>query len=74
MAQAGIRGRDEVAVIGTHTDVAGCGMHITARKQRGTHPADFFAQGAGHDGVCNKAKALVKKSTVPKLPDFNAMS
>src|SRR5664280_1059101 len=69
-AQAGVGGRDQEAAVGAHADVAGGGMHIAARKQRFADAADLVAQRGAHDA--SRAKALVKKSELPKLPDFSA--
>src|SRR5450830_554896 len=73
-AQAGIGGGDEVAVVQPHADVAGGGVHVAALEQAATDPADGLAGLVlfhGRAPVQSRAKALLKKSTAPKLPDLS---
>ena len=69
-AQAGVGWRDQEGVFQANTDVARRGMHIAALKQAAANLANR------HTGLglvhASTAKALVKKSTAPKLPDFSA--
>ena len=69
-AEARVRRRDEVPRRQADADVAGRSMHIPAVEQALSDPADFVA------GVrfvhASTENALVKKSSLPKLPDFSA--
>ena len=74
ISQASVGRRDQepaaLVVVQAHADVAGCGMHIAAIEQTFANATNLFAGLCfGHD---DRAKALVKKSTVPKLPDLSA--
>jgi hypothetical protein len=71
--QTRVGGRDEEAVIEAHADVARRGVHVAALKQASAHAADLFT-GLGFGRAHAKTvKALLKKSSVPKLPDLSVM-
>ena len=71
--QARIGGRDEKAIVQAHADVARRGVHEAAFKQAAAYAADLFADLRFGQVHANTVKALLKKSSVPKLPDLSAM-
>src|ERR1035441_4917281 len=70
LAQAGVGGGDEEAVAQAGAQVARRAVHVAARMQRAADPAQLVAQ-LRFVHVAT-AKARLKKSAAPKLPDFKA--
>src|SRR5204862_1562105 len=67
--------RDEEAAVGqAGADVAGRGVDVAACEERRADAADLLAQHrvAAHADSSRCAKAWVKKSVPPKLPDLSA--
>src|SRR3546814_2196326 len=66
-----VGGREQPAVFNTHADVAAAAGGQAALMQGGAKPADGLAL-ARFVAHGRKLHALVKKSVLPKLPDFRA--
>ena len=72
-AQAGVGGRDqEAAVAQPHADVARAGVHVAALVQRRADAADLVAQAGFVAHAATARRPWLKKSLLPKLPDFSA--
>ena len=74
--QTRVRWCDEKSVLKPHADVAGGGVHVAALKQAFANPTDVFAGAVlsvAHRArsVDSAVKALLKKSSEPKLPDLS---
>jgi len=71
--QARIGRRDQKAVIKSHADVAGRGVYVAALEQAAADATDVVpGLGFSHAALLSVSNALVKKSSLPKLPDFRA--
>src|SRR6185295_2473337 len=72
--KAGVGRRDQIAatlgLVQSHADVARRGVHVASLEQTAPDAADFIpGLSFGHASI---EKALLKKSSAPKLPDFSA--
>ena len=73
-SQAGVGRRDQIAaalgLVQSHADVARRGVRVASLEQTAPDAADFIPDlSFGHASI---EKALLKKSSAPKLPDFSA--
>lgn len=78
LPEARIAWRDEVSIVEPNADVASSGVDIATRKQALANAADLIACVCFVHAHCvtdcaNWVKALLKKSSLPKLPDLSAM-
>ena len=71
--QARVGRGDEPAVVQPRADVAGGGVRETAREETLSRAADLLAKARlAHGNAASRSKALRKKSSEPKFPDFSA--